>query len=514
MKKLLLSIAAAVTMISASAVAQTDHASAEPDPSVMSDAYYKIWNDDVQKAIDERIEKYRKADAVVELTDVMPGTDVKVEQVSHEFIFGANIYNFNQLGTTERNEMYKALYGTLFNSATIGFYWKKFEMEPGKPRFKTEQRDTEEFWNNVENPKSQPHWRRPATDQVVEFCKSKGIRMHGHTIIWGDRNDGRPTWLFDYASNPFPEEREVLLKAYKQIYNQPGTMSPEEIYKLGPNYFDSMNELYWNRIRMLAEHYKGTLDSWDVVNESSVDYHGNAVTGDKVTKSPCYRHSMPGDYTYNSFKIAQEVFPDSVQLVINDYANNQNYVNQVKDLIAHGAKIDIVGSQMHMVKPQNALDIAAGKVVSSVGGVKMTPEGIMSTMKLLASNGRPIHISEVTVPMPSEDEKGKAVQAIIARDLYRMWFSVPEIMGITLWSVVDGCGWPGESRFGIFTRDMEPKPSYYALNKLINEEWKTNFVQKADAENVTLQFRGFKGKYKATWTDKNGQTQSKEFTVK
>ena len=108
MKKLLLSIAAVVTMISASAVAQTDPA-AEPDPSVMSDAYYQIWNDDVQKAIDERIEKYRKADATVELTDVKPGTDVKVDQISHEFIFGAHIFNFNQLGTTERNEKYKTL---------------------------------------------------------------------------------------------------------------------------------------------------------------------------------------------------------------------------------------------------------------------------------------------------------------------------------------------------------------------------------------------------------------------
>ena len=88
-------------------------------------------------------------------------------------------------------------------------------------------------------------------------------------------------------------------------------------------------------------------------------------------------------------------------------------------------------------------------------------------------------------------------------------------MGITWWNVVDDCGAPGEpTTSGLFTRNMEPKPSFYALNKLINEEWKTNFVQKADTENVTLQFRGFKGKYRATWTDKNGQTQSKEFTVK
>ena len=37
------------------------------DRSVMSDAYWKIWNDDVQAKIDADIEKYRKADATVEV---------------------------------------------------------------------------------------------------------------------------------------------------------------------------------------------------------------------------------------------------------------------------------------------------------------------------------------------------------------------------------------------------------------------------------------------------------------
>ena len=38
---------------------------AEEMPEVMSPEYYAIWNDDVQRQIDERIEKYRKADAHV-----------------------------------------------------------------------------------------------------------------------------------------------------------------------------------------------------------------------------------------------------------------------------------------------------------------------------------------------------------------------------------------------------------------------------------------------------------------
>jgi len=37
------------------------------DRSAMSDAYWKIWNDDVQARIDADIEQFRKADATVEV---------------------------------------------------------------------------------------------------------------------------------------------------------------------------------------------------------------------------------------------------------------------------------------------------------------------------------------------------------------------------------------------------------------------------------------------------------------
>lgn len=98
--------------------------------------------------IDADIEKNRKADAVVNLGEAAPGGDVKVEQLKHDFIFGAHIFNFNQLGAHEYNERYKRAYGELFNSATVPFYWSDFETQPGRPRFVEEYRDTEEFWNN------------------------------------------------------------------------------------------------------------------------------------------------------------------------------------------------------------------------------------------------------------------------------------------------------------------------------------------------------------------------------
>ena len=90
------------------------------DRSVMSEKYWAVWNDAAQAKIDADIERYRKADAVVEI-DAPNGTVVSVEQISHGFFFGAHIFNFNQLGKTEYNDRYKELYGTLVNSATVAF---------------------------------------------------------------------------------------------------------------------------------------------------------------------------------------------------------------------------------------------------------------------------------------------------------------------------------------------------------------------------------------------------------
>ena len=105
--------------------------------------------------------------------------------------------NFDQLGSDECNRKYKELYGTLFNSATLAFYWKKFELEPGKPRFQAEERDSAAYWSASKDPKNETHWRRPAAEPVIAFCESKGIRMHGHPIIWGNRRWHHPEWLFE-----------------------------------------------------------------------------------------------------------------------------------------------------------------------------------------------------------------------------------------------------------------------------------------------------------------------------
>ena len=475
--------------------------------AVISPAYRRLWNEEEQARIDADIEKNRKADVVFQLPSSAAGRAVKAEQISHDFIFGAHIFNYDQLGTDERNRRYKELYGTLFNSATISFDWKQLELEEGRPRFRAEYRDTPEFWNNCAEPWKQPHWRRPATDPVVEFCLSKGIRLHGHPLVWNNNTWQVPDWLINKISFDY------LLKADLQRNPENGRlptggiaepfkdMTPDEIAEAIPEYTTLVNTLIAKRIMEIAIRYGDTIQSWDVVNESAVDFgRGCMIPGAKICKSSY--GPMPGDYTYRSFKIAESVFPDSVKLNINDYKLDEVYLDQINDLLARKCKIDIAGAQMHLFDPQSCQDIADGK------SSRVDPGAIRKAMGCLEKANLPLHLSEITITAPGGDRKGEIIQSEITRNLYRLWFSLKPMMGITWWNVVDNCGAPGEpSVSGIFTRDMEPKLAYFTLDDLINKEWRTRLELKADSSGK-IAFRGFRGNYKFSWQDDKGLLQT------
>lgn len=476
-------------------------------------AYREQWNDKLQQRIDADIEKNRKAEGEFSLPASAAGREIQVEQISHDFIFGAHIFNFDQLGTDERNRRYKELYGTLFNSATIAFYWKQLELEEGHPRFQPEYRDTADFWNHCPNPNSQPHWRRPATDPVVEFCRSKGIRLHGHTLVWGTNCWQIPDWLinripFDYLVKAKLERNPSNGTLQSQATSYPfEEMSAEEMAEALPEYTTLLNVLTAKRIMEIAVRYGDKIDSWDVVNESATDFgNGRMVPGSKLCKS--WYGPMPGDYTYRAFKIAESVFPEKAKLNINDYNLSEDYLQQVCDLRRRGCKVDIMGAQMHLFNPQICLDIAAGK------DLRQSPETVRETMARIGRAGLPIHLSEITITSPGGDRRGEIVQAGIARNLYRLWFSLAPMMGITWWNVVDGCGAPGEPAVsGLFTRDMEPKLSYFALNDLIHHEWHTSMSCRADREGRAV-FRGFRGRYRLSWTSAEGKAESMECHLK
>lgn len=415
---------------------------AQDHKDVMSEAYWEIWNPDVQASIDKNIEQYRKGDAVLKIPS---GTTVKIEQLSHSFIFGGNIFLFGQLETTQQNKQYENTFGALFNSATLPFYWKTLEPEQGKPRYTAG---------------SSYIFRRPPVDPILEFCESNKITAKGHAIIYGMRRWGHPDWM--------PSDRKKM-------------------------------EFYFEKhIQELALRYKDRIRMWDVVNEP-VDQANRGI--------------MPDDYTYKSYKWAMKYFPESVIFNINDIdfksgiPYTRRYVEIARNMIDRGIRIDNVGAQMHIFNPVEAQKIAEGDNI-------LTPAKLTEVVDCLNEVGRPVHVSEVTVCAPDSTRTGSAIQAVITENLYRFWFSCPNITGITWWNVVDGGGAPGEPSYsGLYDKEVNKKPVYETLDRLINREWKTSLTATSNAQGV-VRFRGFKGHYRATWTSKNGKIEIQEFDIK
>ena len=117
------------------------------------------------------VETHRKSDATVRvIRGGQPVADaaVTVEQTGHAFLFGCNIFAFDRFRTEADSAAYKQRFADLFNYATLGFYWRAYEPERGKPRY-------------------------DYTDKVVAWCRERGIRMKGHPLLW-DHEAGVPRW--------------------------------------------------------------------------------------------------------------------------------------------------------------------------------------------------------------------------------------------------------------------------------------------------------------------------------
>jgi endo-1,4-beta-xylanase len=152
------------------------------------------------------IDRNRKSDAVVRVVDSagqpIEGARITVNQTGHEFLFGCNIYGFDQARTAAQNAEYKRRFAELFNYATVGFYWRWYETERGRPRYAN-------------------------TDKVVAWCAEHGIRMKGHPLLWGDEA-GIPFWSAGQPDSGVQQERvRAIMSRYHgkigfyEVVNEP-----------------------------------------------------------------------------------------------------------------------------------------------------------------------------------------------------------------------------------------------------------------------------------------------------
>lgn len=404
----------------------------------------------------------RKGQTVLRFTDAdgrpCETTHVKIRQKTHDFKYGANLFMLDEIvDSAEKNELYKERFAVAFNMATLPFYWKDLEPEQGKPRY------------SKDSPRI---YRRPAPDLCLEWCEAHGIEPKAHCL-----NYPAAFAYPDWAKGDVAREKMLLEK----------------------------------RFRELAERYAARIPMWEVTNETLI-WNDNRKGVNSFCAEP--------DLVEWSFKTAERCFPAN-RLIINEAQGHvweaneltrSAYYMQIENALLKGCRIDGVGFQAHSFW---GVDM---KNIVKKAKVQYDPQNLFSVMDTYAGLGRPLQITEVTIPAYSGDPGDEAVQAEVLRELYRIWFSHPSMEAIIYWNVPDGyanAAEPGDFskgenvyRGGLCRFDMSPKPAYEVIRDLFGREWRTNVER--DVAGGRMAFRGFCGTYEMEATS-NGRTVRREF---
>lgn len=256
-------------------------------------------------------------------------------------------------------------------------------------------------------------WNFGPADQIVEFADENNLQVKGHNLIWDQETvDSTPDWVLDIDD---PVELRAVVAEH---------------------------------IRTVMEHYRGTVDRWDVVNEPL-----QTVGADLYDNH--FRQVLGDGYISEMFAIAHEADPRA-RLFINEVtvellpAKAAALVALVKDLLARDTPIDGVGIQAHLV---------AGTIDSAA---------VARLIDDLEELGVDVAITELDVPTTTAadplatqaDTFGETVGACLEQ----------KCREVTLWGFTDRYTWidnmfgPGRAPLP-FDRNYRPKPALTAIRE-------------------------------------------------
>lgn len=145
---------------------------------------------DILSGAQARIEKYRKSDALVRVISStgkpVVGAKVHVEQLRHAFLFGGNGFALLKYKDPQQEAMYEKEFSSLFNYATLPFYWSIYEPKRGQEDYVRQEQQARWFINHGITPKGHPlvwHSHFPKwVSSEVDVAKQE-IREHVNTIV-------------------------------------------------------------------------------------------------------------------------------------------------------------------------------------------------------------------------------------------------------------------------------------------------------------------------------------------
>ena len=421
-----------------------------------------------ESTVNENIEKYRKGDMSICIIDEngnkVSNAKIKIKQKKHEFKFGANLFMLGELETDEKNKLYKDYFKSIFNMATLPFYWSSIEPEKGKVRY---------------DKNSEKYYRRPPIDLCIEYCEENGIEPREHALAYEHQF---PKWL---SNATVDEIKEALEERYKET----------------------------------AQRYADKIPTIEVTNEMLWDYNAGATKFYNENDYVEWCFKLAEKYFPNNQLVINE-FTDACW-----WANcraTDSYYAYIEANLLKGAKIDAIGMQYHMFCNRNA-EIEKAKIFYN----PISLYKHMDLYSSLINHLQVTEITIPAYSNEKEDEEIQAkileylytvwfshpsMEQIIYWNLVDGYAYVenptPEAIR---WS--QGNMTVGENVYygGLLRFDMTPKPAYITLDNLINKKWHTELNLILNDEG-SVDFRGFYGDYEIEIT-KDGKTVSKTFTL-
>ena len=303
-----------------------------------------------------------------------------------------------------------------FNSITPENVMKMGPIHPEKDRF---------YWEDA--------------DKIAAFAKENDLKMRGHALVWHQQTGD---WIFeDEDGNKV--DREELLKRMK------------------------------THIDSVVGRYKGTIYSWDVVNEAISD------NPDELLRKSDWLDIVGADFIAKAFEYAHVADPDA-ELYYNDYnaiipEKRDRIYKMLKKLVENDVPIDGVGIQGHW----------------SIYGP--SEEELRKALDMYSSLGLDVQITELDVSLypwekeqrdlrPGESDEFTPELEQKQVEAYDMFFDVfrdykDVLAGVTFWNLSDKYSWldyyPVEGRKNyplLFDQEFKPKKAYYEVIDFEQEE--------------------------------------------
>ena len=216
---------------------------------------------------------------------------------------------------------------------------------------------------------------------------------------------------------------------------------------------------------------KDHVSAWDVVNEPMDDGRPDELKtgiGKTLPADEFYWQDYLGkDYAVKAFKMARAYGNADDILFINDYNLEYNLdkcrgiIAYVKYIESQGAKIDGIGTQMHI-----STDSDKGK--------------IEAMFKLLAGTGKLIKVSELDIGVGVKTNVATDAHYQAQAEMYRFvvekYFEIipaAQQYGITVWSPKDspaGSFWRAEEPIGLWTEGYNRKRAYAAFSEALSNK--------------------------------------------